>query len=182
MLLNLLHICQPVFSDVDNDRDLDLIKNLGSFPIPPFNDVGTYVLFNNGDATFTNFYRFPGPTPYMFTVADLDDNGFLDLYEVDDTQDYINKITGVTQDQSLNVQTVPITASLTQAWGGNVKMEDLDGDGDMDVAVASVDTDEPPCDTSFVDHGGNGGVRTFILFENQGDASGNIVHPYDTFE
>lgn len=164
--------------DVDNDGDLDLVKNLGSFPIPPFNDVGTYVLFNNGDGTFTNFYRFPGPTPYMFTMGDLDDDGFLDSYGVDDTQDYINHITGAVQDQSLTVDNDLITATLTQAWGGNVKMKDLDGDGDLDVALASVDTDEPPCDTS---QGGQGGARTFILFENRDSYSGIIEHPYPDF-
>ena len=49
-------------------------------------------------------------------------------------------------------------------------MIDLDGDGDLDVGLSSVDTDLPPCET--------GPNRRFIIFENQGDHSGNLIHPY----
>ncbi len=165
------------FHDVDGDDDLDIIKNLGLGPIAPFNVQGTIALFNNGDGTFTNFFKFPGATPYMFTAGDLNNDGLLDFYEVDDGQDYVNVITGATQDISVEMDQQIISSSRTNVWGGNVKMVDLDGDGDLDVTIASVDTDEPPCETS-TDTGQAGGVRTFVLFENEGLNSGNLVDPY----
>jgi len=158
------------FHDVDNDNDLDIIKNLGLFNIPPFNDKGTLVLFNNGDGTFTNWHKLPGEASYMFTAGDLNNDGMMDFYEVDDAPDYVNSITGFVVDQSLTVSTSPLPTTRTDDWGGNVKMVDLDGDGDLDVGLSSVDTDEPPCET--------GPNRRFIIFENDGLFSGNLIHPY----
>ena len=88
----------------------------------------------------------------------------------------MNEITAVTPDQSLTITQEMINSDRTDVWGGNVKLVDLDNDGDLDVTIASVDTDVPPCDTSV--SGGIGGIRTFVLFENQGSFSGNIVDPY----
>ena len=164
--------------DVDGDGDLDLLKNMGTNAIPPFNDLGTAALFNNGDGTFTNFQNFPGEATYMFTTGDLNDDGMLDFYLVDDFDDYTVKITSFVQDQSLTLQQEFIDSDRTDVWGGNVKMVDIDKDGDLDVTIASVDTDAPPCETANND-GGTGGARTFVLFQNEGVHSGNIVDPYD---
>ncbi|MEH6536223.1 MAG: T9SS type A sorting domain-containing protein [Psychroserpens sp.] len=158
------------FHDVDNDSDLDIIKNLGLNNIAPFNTKGTIILFNNGDATFTNWQRLPGPNPYMFTAGDLDNNGMLDFYLVDDGPDYVNKITSVTIDQNVNSTLYDMPTNRTDGFGGNVKMVDLDNDGDLDLGLSSVDTDLPPCET--------GELRRFIIFENDGLYSGNLIHPY----
>ncbi|WP_299890056.1 T9SS type A sorting domain-containing protein [uncultured Lacinutrix sp.] len=158
------------FHDIDNDNDLDIIKNLGLNNIAPFNTKGTLVLFNNGAGTFTNWHRLPGPDPYMFTAGDLNDNGFLDFYLVDDAADYIDKITSVTIDQSVTVTQQSMATNRTDGFGGNVKMVDLDGDGDLDIGLSSVDTDLPPCETP--------ANRRFIIFENENLYSGNIIHPY----
>lgn len=168
------------FHDVDNDGDLDIIKCLGvgGGPVAPFNDQGLFTMFNNGDGTFTDFQRFPGQAPYMFTGSDLDDDGDLDFYVVDDFQDYIAYTGAIQVDQNVTYTQQMLTSDRTDVWGGNVKMVDLDGDGDQDVTIASVDTDEPPCDTS-TDQGQNGGIRTFTLFENEGVFGGDIIDPYD---
>ncbi|MEL6812771.1 MAG: T9SS type A sorting domain-containing protein, partial [Bacteroidota bacterium] len=156
--------------DIDNDGDQDIIKNLGLNDVPPFNDKGTIALFNNGDGTFTNWYKLPGAATYMFTAGDLNDDGLLEFYEVDDFADYVNSITGFVVDESLTVNTLSLPTDRTDNWGGNVKMIDLDGDGDLDVGLSSVDTDEPPCLT--------GEDRRFIIFENENLHSGDLIHPY----
>ncbi|WP_298897088.1 T9SS type A sorting domain-containing protein [uncultured Psychroserpens sp.] len=158
------------FHDVDNDLDLDIVKNLGLNDIAPFNTKGTIILYNNGDATFTNWQRLPGPNPYMFTAGDLDDNGFLDFYLVDDAADYVDKVTSVIIDQSVSATQYTMPTNRTDGFGGNVKMIDLDDDGDLDIGLSSVDTDLPPCETSE--------IRRFIIFENDGLHSGNLIHPY----
>ena len=158
------------FHDVDNDNDLDVVKNLGLNIIPPFNTKGTIVLFNNGDGTFTNFYKLPGDNTYMFTAGDLDNDGLLEFYEVDDQADYVNSVSGYVVDQSLTINQSFLPTDRTDNWGGNVKMVDLDGDGDLDVGLSSVDTDEPPCLT--------GADRRYIIFENEGLFGGNLIHPY----
>jgi Secretion system C-terminal sorting domain/FG-GAP-like repeat len=158
------------FHDVDNDGDLDIVKNLGLNIVPPFNTKGTIVLFNNGDATFTNFFKLPGAQSYMFTAGDLDEDGMLEFYEVDDQTDYVNSIRGFVVDESLTINQTFLPTTRTDDWGGNVKMIDLDGDGDLDVGMSSVDTDQPPCETNQ--------NRRFIIFENEGDHSGNLLHPY----
>lgn len=156
--------------DIDNDGDLDIIKNLGLNNIPPFNDKGTIALFNNGDGTFTNWYKLPGAATYMFTAGDLDNDGMLEFYEVDDFADYVNSITGFVVDESLTISQYLLPTDRTDNWGGNVKMIDLDNDGDLDAALSSVDTDEPPCLT--------GEDRRFMIFENEGIHSGDLIHPY----
>lgn len=166
------------FHDIDNDGDLDIIKNLGLGPIAPFNVQGTIALFNEGDGTFDNFFKLPGATSYMFTAGDLNDDGMLDFYEVDDADDYVNFIVAVNPDVSVTIDQEFINSNRTDVWGGNVKYIDIDGDGDLDVSIASVDTDEPPCDTS-IDIGQSGGVRTFTFFENEGLHTGNIIDPYN---
>ncbi len=158
------------FHDVDNDGDLDIVKNLGLQPIEPFDDQGVFALFNNGDGTFTNWFRFPTNTSYMMTGGDFDLDGLLDFYIVDDSADYIHSITGFEVDQSLTIEETFIPTNRTDLFGGNVKLADLDNDGDLDVGMSSVDVDIPPC---FTDEG-----RRFIIFENEGEASGDIVHPY----
>ncbi len=158
------------FHDVDNDGDKDIVKNLGLAPIEPFNDQGVFAIFNNGDGTFTNWHRFPTNTSYMMTGGDFNEDGQMDFYIVDDSADYIHYIEGFEVDQSLTISQEFIPTSRTDEFGGNIKLADLDGDGDLDVGMSSVDVDEPPCFTGI--------NRRFIIFENEGDASGSIIHPY----
>lgn len=165
--------------DIDNDGDLDIIKCLGAGGggVPPFGDQGLYAYFNDGTGNFSDFIQYPGLQPYMFTGSDLNNDGDLDFYVVDDQQDYVNSTTNFQADVNVNYDQNFLTSDRTDVWGGNVKMVDIDGDGDPDVTIASVDTDEPPCDTS-IDTGQSGGIRVFTIFENEGAFSGDIVDPY----
>ena len=156
--------------DIDNDNDLDIVKNLGLFDIAPFNTKGMIALFNNGAGTFTNWHKLPGDASYMHTGGDLNNDGMVDFYVVDDGRDYVDYITAFTVDTDLTVTQTLLTTDRTDAFGGNVKMIDFDGDGDLDVGLSSVDTDIPPCETPQ--------SRRYIIFENQGLHSGILNHPY----
>jgi hypothetical protein len=153
--------------DVDNDGDQDIIKTSTLNSVPPWNSRGNFILFNDGTGHFPVFQKAPSTNPYMFTVGDLDGNGFLDLYVVDDQQDYVNMVQSVTPDEELQYSTVTLTNARTTSFGGNVKMADLDGDGDLDVGLADVDVDAPPCDSQ----------REFSLMQNTG---GVLADPYPT--
>lgn len=155
--------------DVDNDGDQDIIKTSTLTSVPPWNERGNFLLFNDGTGHFATFQKAPSTNPYMFTVGDLDGNGFLDLYVVDDQQDYVNLALSATPDALVQFSTVTLTNNRTTSFGGNVKMTDLDGDGDLDVGLADVDVDVPPCNSS----------REFSLMQN---TNGVLTDPYPTDE
>jgi len=57
----------------------------------------------------------------------------LHYYAVDDFQDYVNFTISMEPDQNVTLNQQFINSDRTDVWGGNVKMVDLDGDGDLDV-------------------------------------------------
>ena len=159
--------------DVDDDGDNDIIKTSTLNTIQPWNDIGNFLLFNDGTGNFSNWQKIPGGNPYMFTVGDLDDNGIEDIYVVDDFQDYVDRAIAVLQDTGVQYNQETLTNSpRTTGFGGNVKMADFDLDGDLDVAIADVDVDIPSCTTT--------GDRRFTLLRNQGLHSGTLVDPWGT--
>jgi hypothetical protein len=82
--------------DIDNDGDNDVIKVSTLYNVSPWNDIGVFVLFNNGTGTFTNWQNLvPVGSPYMFDVADFDLNGQMDLFVVDDGSDYLLHVNSV---------------------------------------------------------------------------------------
>ena len=84
--------------------------------------------------------------PYMMEVGDLNNDLRPDIYVVDDGQDeYLINTTTDTSGAS-TFTTLTVTTSSTTSFGGNVKLEDLDGDGYRDVILADVDTDFQFCD------------------------------------
>ncbi|MDX1478861.1 MAG: T9SS type A sorting domain-containing protein, partial [Saprospiraceae bacterium] len=147
------------------------------FAVPPFNQIGVFVLYNNGDGTFTNWQNLAaGEQPYMFAVAPIDGNNFQDIYIVDDQQDFYHLVDGSTPDQSVSYSTLNSTDPRTAAFGGNCKFADLDGDGDLDFGIADVDVDIPPCNSG-------ASMRKFSLMQNdQGvlDPSyGSVMYPWN---
>ena len=159
--------------DVDNDGDNDIVKISTLFDVPPWNAIGVFILFNEGTGTFSNWQKIFGNSPYMFTIGDLTNDLKKDVYTVDDQQDYVNIATNLWPDSLIDFNTSTLSNSpRTTGFGGNVKMVDVDNDGDLDVGVASVDVDFPPCET--------GGLRKFTLLRNQDIASGTLMDPWGT--
>ncbi len=161
------------FHDFDNDGDLDILKNLGLAPQAPLG-MGAFILFNDGTGNFENFDALPTVASYMITAGDLNEDGFFDFYVADDFQDYVLSINNVNTDESVSTTTQLINSNRVLDFGGNLKLADLDNDGDLDVGMSSADVDLPPCETGF--------FRSFLILENEGDASGNVVHPFGNQE
>lgn len=161
------------FHDVDNDGDLDILKMSTLYDTPPFDPRGIFVLFNNGSGDFTQFptARFPAVDPYMFTGAFLNQDAFLDFYVVNDSGDQLVSITAVMPNGPLTLASTKINAPRTTGFGGNVKLADLDGDGDLDVGLAPIDVDIANCGL---------GDPQFALMRNNGSAV--FTEPWGTNE
>jgi len=153
--------------DVDADGDLDIVKMSAKYIAFPFFD-GTYVLFNDGTGRFdtVEVQRLDANLPYMFTVADFNQDGLLDHYVVTDLEDRILIARDVVSDGPVDYATRPAAASpRTADVGGNTKVADVDGDGDLDIGIAPIDVDRANC----------GGAEVFALLENTG---ADLVDPW----
>jgi len=157
------------FHDIDNDGDLDILKLSTLYQTAPWNDMGVFALFNDGNGFF-NTRPFQEVTnrslPYMFEGCDLDNNGMLDIYVATDNDDSFRLMTGASPDGPVSYGPVtnPTSSELT-GFGGNVHIADFDNDGDQDIMVSPIDTDIANCES---------GGRV-VLLENMGNATANMV-------
>ena len=158
--------------DLDGDGDQDILKTSTLNSVPPWNDLGNFILFNDGTGHFSTWQKIPSDSPYMFTVGDLNLDGLPDVYVVDDGQDYVDLALSALPDTQVQYSKNILSGSpRTTGFGGNVKLADMDLDGDLDLGIADVDVDIPPCESG-------GGTRKFTFLENQGLASGTLTDPY----
>lgn len=161
--------------DIENDGDLDIIKTSSLYPVPPWNAIGVFILFNDGSGHYDSFQAVPTESPYMFAVDDLNNDDWLDFYIVNDALDYT--VLNAGYDESLADPLIfdkrVLFSERTSFLGGNVLCADLDNDGDMDVTVADVDLDIGICETS------PSNLRKFAIFQNEGDASGTLIDPWE---
>ncbi len=156
--------------DVDGDGDRDIVKH-NTRPVVPWDSSAVVILFNNGSGNFSNWQKVPSTDPYMFAIEDLNNDGKPDVYVVEDAQDHVESATTVSIDTSVGFSRQWITTARTVGHGGNLKFADLDGDGDLDLGVADVDTTLPPCDTGQ-------SSRKLVLFRNEAVASGTLTDPW----
>ena len=134
--------------DLNSDGFLDIVKNnaAGNAPPPNFRP-NVSVLYNDGTGNFEAIDEIYSVASYMTEVADFTQDGKLDLFIVDDSQDRFLVNLGNGEDGFANFQARMVTTSpRTSFFGGNVHFADLDNDRILDVLVADVDTDIGGCD------------------------------------
>ncbi len=110
--------------DIDGDGDLDMV--MGGL-IATEQEIG-HLYRNDGDGTFSFVRSFGGVDGYMGGLADLDNDGDLDLVFAGDDLVYVNDGAG----NFANGPAVPV--------GGiddprAIAFADVDGDGDLDFAI-----------------------------------------------
>ncbi|MEM8584288.1 MAG: FG-GAP-like repeat-containing protein, partial [Bacteroidota bacterium] len=155
--------------DIDNDGDNDIVKISTLYEVPPWNEQGIFVLYNDGSGNFEtwqNISQFASDAVYMMEIEDFNLDGKLDVYVVDDGMDFALTATDIYPDSFINysVQFIAGVPGIA-GFGGNVHAGDFDRDGDMDIAVADVDVDIPPCYSN----------RRYALFRND---NGLFVYPF----
>nr|MBX2821476.1 VCBS repeat-containing protein [Rhodothermaceae bacterium] len=170
-LINVAFGTQGSITDMDGDGDNDIVKLSANQPADPFPTDGIFVLYNDGTGNFANWSEVPSTDAYMFIMEDFDNNGEKDFYIVDDGADYVNLSSGVTVNSNINFTQSTTPWARTASNGANLRVGDLDGDGDIDIGVADVDTSFPPCETP-------GDLRSFLLLENEGSHSGTFIDPF----
>ncbi|MEM7331842.1 MAG: putative Ig domain-containing protein [Chloroflexota bacterium] len=156
--------------DMDNDGDNEIVKLSAEYGVHPWGHAGIFTLFNDGAGNFTSYDEIPSADPYMFWIDDLNNDGLNDLFVQDDAQDYVQLGSGFTANSEVTFNQSNLTAVQTSDHGGNFRFADLDGDGDLDMGIADVDTMWPPCDT------GADSFRKFTLLIN--DGTGQMSDPY----
>ncbi len=167
-------------NDMDGDGDMDLLKSSVAYNVMPWNEQGLFILFNDGTGNFSNPQKVSVQTtgttadsPYMFTVLDVNLDGKQDIYVVDAQNDYQLFNTGAAQDAMVFFNTAYVTSTRIADNGGNIKVADLDMDGDLDIAISDVAIDSGPCASG----------RSFALLENVNgflvDTYGSSTYPWD---
>lgn len=141
-------------ADMNGDGNLDIVSN----DSVAFGGVGVEVAFNDGKGFFMQTQILPSAVSYMVRDVDVNNDGRLDIYVVDDLQDYTLINNSTNADGTINVSQVFHSASgLTQNFNGNVLPADVDNDGWVDMAVCDVDVDIPGCNRRFALLRNNGG-------------------------
>ncbi len=139
--------------DMNNDTFNDIVKDNASGSVgvgagPPPN---VSIMYNDGTGHFAFRDQIYDIDPYSTEVADFTQDGKMDLFIIDDSQDRYMINIGNDGQGHADFTTAAVTSSpLTNFFGGNAHFADLDNDGILDMMVADVDTDQAGCDRRLV--------------------------------
>ncbi len=145
-----------VIADLNGDGYNDIIKNSSLNPYEmkiSYNDPN-----NPGFFTASNVDVILNGSDYFVSVGDLNNDGLLDVVEVDDGSDryFLNEGNDGNGEVNWHAGGNGTTFNNTGGFGSNAIMADLNGDGFNDVLIADVDVDLWAC----------GGNRLKILRNN----------------
>ena len=133
-------------ADMNGDGALDIVSN----DSVAFGGIGVEVAYNNGSGGFFQTQVLPSVASYMVAPVDVNTDGRMDIYVVDDFQDYVLINNSTNGNGTINASMVNNSqASLTQNFNGNILAADMDNDGFMDMVVSDVDVDIPGCGRNF---------------------------------
>ena len=123
--------------DLDGDGDIDVVvARSNNWSESSYAGLSNLVLLNNGDGTFTSGGIFGGDQSYDIDLADVDGDGDIDVF-VSNYQ-HPDAVSPETNTLWLNNGSGQFSDS-GQTFSGATKSEfgDLDGDGDVDLIIAS---------------------------------------------
>jgi hypothetical protein len=125
--------------DINNDGWNDILISDGT--------VGLVKLrINNGAGSFPTLVQPPNAATYTLAAGELNNDGWLDLYQGRDGQDAYNLNTSTVPGQSPTFTTTVLSASPgTQGFAGNAQIVDMDNDGRNDIVMGDIDVDVPDC-------------------------------------
>lgn len=152
-----LFVVNSWLADFDGDGWDDFIK---------VEDGGLDILivYNDGAGNFTNIQALDTFITHHVVPVDFDNDGRLDVYVVDDFQDYLFHNLGPDGLGQVLWGQIPVAASSrVDGEGGNAVAQDFDQDGYMDIVVAGVDYIFADCS------------RELALLRNETGHAGTIV-------
>jgi hypothetical protein len=120
--------------DLNNDGKTDLVFAYQGCGVGDFQVPGYFMLLNNGDSTFTPSFTSFGDRPYSVPLADMNNDGNLDLVLLDETEtgDSVYVIPG-NGDGTFNTANPALVTFQGDIY--SVLTGDYDGDGKQDLAL-----------------------------------------------
>ncbi|NQT26302.1 T9SS type A sorting domain-containing protein [candidate division KSB1 bacterium] len=119
-------IFQVALADLDNDTNIDIVFSQ--------EDEGLYVLYNEGQASFSDTVKISSKITWMFEVIDLNEDGLMDI--VGNNNSWNTEVWYIKQGTDKSFSEHLIDNDCGDAYGLDVV--DLDSDGDLDIVQGSI--------------------------------------------
>jgi hypothetical protein len=139
--------------DLNSDGKLDLVFADSGYTVGGNSDVGgaIYVSINAGGGVFqTPVQVFSGTFP-AFGTGDVNGDGKLDLIVSSDTPGTGGAVVSFLQGNGSGTFQAPTSIAIEEANGNSIVVQDFNGDGNLDIAIAHQDGE-----TGFLAGYGNG--------------------------